>query len=582
MSIRCVSDPNGNGGSIPEILFYGNTGYNKKMAISGFSFFKSPKAAPTKKEKISGFRPTVLVILDGFGVPQDRFAPYYAAKHPNFELLEKFFPFISLQASGIAAGLSWGQEGNSEVGHLTIGSGKILYHHLPRIVMAIQDGSFFQNPSFKRAAETVKKKSSQFHVMGLFSSGSVHAYPDHLLALLDFAKAEGLKNVFLHLFTDGRDSPIRESATFFQELEARISEHYPFARVASMIGRSYAMDRDQHWDKIEKAYRLLAEGAGRGYQRASEYAKSEHEAGRTDEFIEPGFLAGEAGKAVGRIRPGDAVVFFNFREDSTRELTRAFVDASFDGFGREKLSPLLFVTMTEYERGLPVEVAFPPLTVDWPIARVVAEAGLSQLHAAETEKYAHVTYFFNGGLEEPFPREERILIPSLPGANLADHPEMSTDKVTQAVVGNLAKHDFIMVNFANADMMGHTGDFEATRVAVEVIDSAVGKIMTAVLEAGGALVITADHGNAEEKRYLLTGEVRTKHTANPVPLYLAAHEYKLAAERSPDEIKNVYKTIGGVLSDVAPTVLELMGLSVPADMNGASLLEKLRAQTKKT
>ncbi|MEK7085325.1 MAG: 2,3-bisphosphoglycerate-independent phosphoglycerate mutase, partial [Patescibacteria group bacterium] len=285
------------------------------MTIFGFDFFKSPEVLPAKKEKMSGFRPTVLAVLDGFGVPQDRFAPYYAAKRPNFELLEKFFPYASLQASGIAVGLPWGQEGNSEVGHLTIGSGKILYHHLPRIVVAIQDGSFFQNPSFKRAAEIAKKNSSRFHVMGLFSSGSVHAYPDHLYALLDFVKAEGTPRVFLHLFTDGRDAPLRESATFLRELETRIQSRYPFARIASLIGRSYAMDRDGDWNKIEKAYRLLTEGTGNGYEHASEYAAREHGAGRTDEFIEPGFLQDETGGALGRIQPGDAVIFFNFRED---------------------------------------------------------------------------------------------------------------------------------------------------------------------------------------------------------------------------------------------------------------------------
>ena len=517
------------------------------------------------------YKPAVLLILDGLGVPQAPDSPLAKAKMPTFKSLEENFPFTTLQASGVAVGLPWGEEGNSEVGHLTMGAGRVIYHHLPRIEVSIQDGSFFKNEALLKAKEHVLKNNSTLHFIGLFSSGSVHAYPDHLYALLEFAKREGISKVFLHLFADGRDAPAKEAGTFLQELELRLSKNYPFAQIASLVGRDLAMDRDDHWDKIEAAYNFLTKGEGKQYQTASEYVKSEYAAGRTDEFIEPGKIANQGS----RIKNHDAAVFFNFREDSARELARAFAEESFDKFGREKVPDLLFLTMTEYEKNLPALVLFGPLEVDWPLARALSERALAQLHVAETEKYAHVTYFFNGGRERPYPKEERILVPSLAGAHFDEHPEMSAAKVTETILANLGQYDFILANFANADMVGHTGNFEATAKALEVLDFSIGRVMPKVLELGGVLIITSDHGNAEEKRYRFTGEKKTKHSPNPVPLFVVANEFKRENPRSKEEISKNYSEVGGVLTDVAPTILELLKISKPAEMTGISLLPKL-------
>ena len=526
------------------------------------------------------YKPVVLIVLDGYGVntkaPQ---STWRYAKRPTFEALEKHYPFTTLQASGTAVGLPWGEEGNSEVGHLTMGAGRVIYSHLPRIIMAIQDGTFFENPAFKNAFAHKKKEKSRLHIMGLFSSGSVHAYVDHLYALLDFAKKKGLKEVYLHLFTDGRDASPQEAAKFFSNLELRLEQLYPFARIVSVIGRHFAMDRDEHWDFIEKTYRLLTEGSGKPYERASLHVEENYKNNRHDEFIEPGFLSVSGGeendKAVGRMQKGDAVIFFNYREDSARELTRAFVLPSFDKFPRKKVQNLFFATMTEYEKMPQVEVAFPLTGIVQPLARVISEAGLRQVHIAETEKYAHVTYFFNGGQEKPFPGEERILIPSPAAPHFDEVPEMSAEKVTDAVVEALDSYDFILVNFANADMVGHTGNFEATVKALEVLDFSIGKMIPKILEVGGAAVVTADHGNAEEKLYKQTGEIRTKHTANPVPFFIIASDIKLRKEQTESEIIKNYQEAKGMLSDVAPTILELLGLPFPSEMEGISLLKKL-------
>ncbi|MDP3762858.1 MAG: 2,3-bisphosphoglycerate-independent phosphoglycerate mutase [bacterium] len=517
------------------------------------------------------YKPAVLIVLDGLGVPQMPDSPLAEAKLPTFKSLEENFPFTSLQASGVAVGLPWGEEGNSEVGHLTMGAGRVIYHHLPRIEVSIQDGSFFKNEALLKAKEHVLKNNSALHFLGLFSSGSVHAYPDHLYALLEFAKREGISKVYLHLFTDGRDAPAKEAGTFLQELEMRLAQNYPFAQIASLIGRDLAMDRDDHWDKIGRAYGLLVKGEGTIFKKASEYAAKEYGEGRTDEFIEPGRIENQES----RIKNHDAAVFFNFREDSARELTRAFTEESFDKFAREKVPDLLFLTMTEYEKNMPALVLFGQLEADWPISRALSERGLSQLHVAETEKYAHVTYFFNGGRERPYPKEERILVPSLAGARFDENPGMSAAKVTETILENLGKYDFILANFANADMVGHTGNFEATAKALEVLDFSIGRIMPKVLELGGVLIITSDHGNAEEKRYRFTGEKKTKHTANPVPFFVVANEFKRKNPRSGEEISKNYFQVGGVLTDVAPTILELLKISKPAEMTGISLLPKL-------
>lgn len=523
----------------------------------------------------------VLVVLDGFGIdPRATHSAWQYASHPAFSEIERFWPFTTLQASGPAVGLPWGEEGNSEVGHLTMGSGRIIFNHLPRIISAIDDGTFFQNKALLKAIHQVKEKKSSLHLMGLFSSGSVHAYKEHVLALLELAKRNEIQNVFLHLFTDGRDAPYREAVDFIEGFEKELKNQYPMAKIASVVGRHYAMDREGNWGLIEKTYRLLTEGKGSEFQNAVSYLREQYKKDLTDEIIEPAFVptsvGTSAGKpAEGRIQNGDAVIFWNFREDSARELTQAFTEKKFDKFQREYLADLVFVTMTEYDPRLVAFSAFPPLNVKWPLAAVISQAGLKQLHLAEMEKYAHVTYFFNGGDEKPFENEDRILISS-EGINFEEKPEMSAPKVVEGILNNLSSHDFILANFANADMVGHTANFEACVKAIEALDYSVGKLIPAIIEAGGILIVTADHGNIEEKFYKLTGEKRTKHSANPVPFYLIAGDLKRQEPLTEEEIKNAYQKIVGTLADVAPTILELLNISRPPEMTGKSLLEKLK------
>jgi len=537
-----------------DFLFRHNLRYNKKMP----------------------YKPVVLIVLDGVGVNiVDSETPFSLADIPTWHEMERMWPFTTLRASGVAVGLPWGEEGNSEVGHLAMGSGRVIYHHLPRIIAAIQDGSFFQNPALKKAADHVRARNSTLHFMGLFSTGSVHAYIDHLYALLDFAKQEKIERVMLHLFTDGRDAPQDEAAGFMEQFEERLKILYPNAAVASLLGRSTAMDRDADWARIQQAYRLLTQGEGKKFTDPVAYLKESYRAGVFDEFLEPACRADAAGKPVGRIQAGDAVVYFNFREDSERELTQAFLAGSLPYFEREKIPDLVFVTMTEYDKAFGAEVAFPPLEIVWPLAEVISHAHRTQLHVAETEKYAHVTYFFNGGRERPFELEERVLVPSPHAAHFNEHPEMGAEKITKTILEAVTKYDFILANFANGDMVGHTGDFDATIKALEALDASLARIIPTVLQAGGAVLVTGDHGNAEEKRYRGTGEPRTKHTINPVPFFLITDDRKRTEPRGEADIKKLYGEIGGVLTDMAPTILELMGLPKPGEMTGISLAGKL-------
>jgi 2,3-bisphosphoglycerate-independent phosphoglycerate mutase len=521
------------------------------------------------------FKPVVLVVLDGFGIntlPGE--SPLQTAKKPNIDEFTTHYPFTTLQASGIAAGLPWGQEGNSEVGHLTMGAGRVLYHHLPRIIVSIQDGTFFENSAFKDAVANVKSTNGTLHIMGLFSSGSVHAYADHLYALLELVKRENLPDVALHLFGDGRDAHAQELKKFMPQLEERMRVGNRGVYIASLMGRHFSMDREERWKLTQQAYDCLIGRVGEKFDNTKKYIEDSYAKGVTDEFLVPAWLTNEAGNPKGRIKDGDSVIFSNFREDSVRQLAHAFLDESFDKFDRQKISNMFFVTMTEYEKGLPAHVAYPPMDVEWPLARVISYAGKHQLHIAETEKYAHVTYFFNGGKEQPFDGEERKLIPSARVA-FDQKPEMAAHEITEAVVQEAEKYDFVLINFANADMVGHTGNFEAVVKAIEVLDESLGKIKDKVLELGGVMVITADHGNAEEKRYRLTGEKRTKHSSNPIPFFLIAEQFKRPNPRDKKAIEDTFSQIEGVLADVAPTVLDLMGLSVPAEMTGINLLPRL-------
>ncbi|HEY4521642.1 MAG TPA: 2,3-bisphosphoglycerate-independent phosphoglycerate mutase [Candidatus Paceibacterota bacterium] len=507
------------------------------------------------------YKPVVLVVMDGVGVNiKNPESTWKYTSNPTLKNLEKFFPFTTLQASGIAVGLPWGHEGNSEVGHLTIGAGKTLLHHLPRIISSVKDETFFKNPVFLDAAKFAKENSGAVHLIGLFASGSVHAYSDHLYALLDFCKKENLPKVYLHLFTDGRDSSQNEGADYFKKLEDKLNIDFSFAKIVSVVGRDFAMDRNKNWKKVESAVRCFLDGAGHKFEFASRYIQDSYTEGKTDEFIEPGFIfSGE-----GQIKAGDSVIFYNFREDSMRELVSLMT----------KKDDVFFATMTEYEKSFKAKVAFPPVDGVSSLSRIISENSMSQLKIAESEKYAHVTYFFNGGVEEPFLKEERILIDS-PKKSFEDVPEMSAEKITDTVLENIKKYDFILVNFANGDMVGHTGNFNATIKALEYVDFCVGRIVSAVLGIDGVVIVTADHGNAEEKIYGQSGEQRTKHNLNPVPFFVVSNNLKLKIPRTEDEILKIYEKTRGLLTDVAPTVLELLGLPKHPTMTGINLLPKI-------
>ncbi len=521
-------------------------------------------------------KPVVLVVLDGFGVSlSSRGNAIHAAAKPNFERMERRYPFTTLQASGTAVGLPWGEPGNSEVGHLTMGAGRAIYHHLPRIIGAIQDGSFFSNPAFTAVVEHVKSRGSALHLLGLVSSGSVHSYLDHLYALIELVRRSELGPVWLHVITDGKDAPPDEAAKLLPELEARLRDRAPSITIASLVGRFYAMDRDEKWERVRSAYDLLTQGRGSAFTDPAVYLAAAYARGTTDEFIEPAYRE-ENGQAVGRIKDGDGLIIFNFREDSVREITEAFTKEIFDAFSRERQPNLKVATMTEYEKNLPgVQAAFPQLEISSPLGRVLALAGKTQLHIAESEKYAHVTYFFNGGTEKPFQGEDRILVPSVAVPHFDDQPEMKAPEITARILERLGEYDFILANYANADMVGHTGNFDAAVKAIEALDGAIGGLMPAVLEKGGALSGTGGHGNAEQKIHPHSGEPITEHTANPVPLYLVGKQFERGSDRTPQEIITAKKEPSGILTDVAPTILELLQLPQPPEMTGKSLLPAL-------
>ena len=516
------------------------------------------------------YKPVVLAILDGYGRgPENIGNAIFKAKKPNIDFIEKNFPMTNLQASGIAVGLPWGEEGNSEVGHLNLGAGRIVYQYLPRITFSIRDGSFFKLPALAGAAEHIKKNNSSLHIIGLVGSGNVHSYVDHLYGVLEFAKRENIKNVFIHAFTDGRDSPPKDALDFYEKLQNKLNADYPFTKIASIIGRHYAMDRDNHWDQTEAAYQLLTESKGEAFGDIASAIKSDYEKRITDESIGPKVLSDNP------IKNNDAVIFINFREDSARQLTQAFVAENFDKFNRKKIDNLYFATMTRYEKNLPLNVLFEPLEIKNALAEAVANNGKFQIHIAETEKYAHVTYFFNGGIENPFFNEDRILVPTKRDHDFAKAPAMSASEITEKLIGfiNSKKYDLIVVNYANADMVGHTGNFNAAVAAIEILDAEIGKLMAEILKINGVLIITADHGNADEVINPVSGVPQPEHTANPVPCYLIGNDFK--KEKSQEKIEVGKIEVGGILADVAPTILELMESPQPPEMTGKSLLKIL-------
>lgn len=509
---------------------------------------------------------TVLMILDGFGINERTEGnAIRQAKTPVLDSLKEKYPCVKGYASGRAVGLPDGQMGNSEVGHLNIGAGRIVYQELTRITKSIEDGDFFENSALMDAVEHCKKNNSALHLYGLLSDGGVHSHNTHLYALLQLAKRNGLEKVFVHVFLDGRDTPPASGADYTAQLEEKIRE-IGVGKIATVMGRFYVMDRDKRWERVQEAYNAMVLGRGETAQDAVGCIQKSYENGKTDEFVVPTVMVGEDGQAVGKISDHDAVIFYNFRPDRAREITRSLCDPDFDGFAREQVpQDLKYICFTEYDPTIPnKEVAFKPQRLDNTLGEYISSLGLKQLRTAETEKYAHVTFFFNGGKEAQYEGEERKLVASPKVATYDLQPEMSACGVTEGLMEALdsGKFDVIIVNYANPDMVGHTGVFDAAVAAVKKIDFCLGKVSKKVLELGGTLFVTADHGNVELMEDPVTKIPFTAHTTNKVPFIMVSDEYKN------------YKLEDGKLSDIAPTMLEILGLDKPKEMNGKSLLVK--------
>jgi len=522
-------------------------------------------------------RPVVLLILDGWGVAASGPGnPLAAADTPYLDEIVNTFPTVLVCASGEAVGLSWGEMGNSEVGHLTIGAGKIFYQTLPRINLAIQKDEFCNNPVFLQAAAHVKERGSTFHIMGILGPGRVHGSDEHMFELLRFAKRNGISDVVVHAFTDGRDTKFNAGTDFMKDLLAKMQE-IGVGRVGSVSGRYYAMDRDNRWERIEKAYNaIIGKASDRTGDDPVAVIEESYAAEVYDEEIIPTIIT-RGGQPAGPIKDGDAVIFSNFRPDRARQMTKALTVPSFTKFDRAYMPDLFMGTMAEYEKGLPVKVAFPPEIVEMCLARALSDAGLKQLHIAETEKYAHVTFFLNGMREEPFPGEERVIVPSPRVSSYDQAPEMSTPKITDRIIEEIEKgeYDVIIANFANADMVGHTGDGAATKAGAETIDRCIGKIVNSVLPRGGACIITADHGNAEEVLNLQTGELDKEHSTNPVPFIVIGEKWRGQSAPAGGEIIGgdlSLLTPVGMLADTAPTMLRILDVPQPEDMTGSPLI----------
>ena len=509
-------------------------------------------------------KPTVLMILDGYGLNDKCEANAVCeGKTPVMDQLMSQCPFVKGNASGMAVGLPEGQMGNSEVGHLNMGAGRIVYQELTRITKEIQDGDFFKNEALLAAVKNAKENNSALHFMGLLSDGGVHSHITHLFGLLELAKREGLEKVYVHCFLDGRDTPPASGKGYIEELQAKMKE-IGVGEIATVSGRYYAMDRDNRWDRVELAFKAMINGEGVKGTDAAEAVQASYDAEKTDEFVLPTVIEKE-GKPVATVQDKDSVVFFNFRPDRAREITRAFCDDDFKGFSREKKLDVTFVCFTDYDETIGNKlVAFVKQEIKNTFGEYLAAHNMTQARIAETEKYAHVTFFFNGGVEEPNKGEDRILVKSPKVATYDLKPEMSAYEVCDKLVGAIKSQDYdvIIINFANPDMVGHTGILDAAIKAVEAVDECVGKAVDAIREVNGQLFICADHGNAEQLIDYETGAPFTAHTTNPVPFILvnADPSYKLRE--------------GGCLADIAPTLIELMGLQQPAEMTGKSLLVK--------
>lgn len=502
-------------------------------------------------------KPLILMILDGFGIAPDEGNAIKAANKPNLDRLFSSNPVTQIGASGMDVGLPNGQMGNSEVGHTNMGAGRVVYQELTRITKSIEDGDFFENEALCKAMDNALANDSSLHIMGLLSNGGVHSHNTHLYGILEMAKKKGLSKVYVHAFLDGRDVPPSSGKSFVEECSEKMQE-IGVGKIATVMGRYYAMDRDNRWERVEKAYAAIVYGEGNKNTDPANAVEASYNEEVTDEFVVPTVI--EGGDTV---KANDSVIFFNFRPDRAREITRTFVDPDFNGFERKNgFFPLTYVCMTQYDATMPnVEVAFKPQSLKNTLGEYISDKGMNQLRIAETEKYAHVTFFFNGGVEKQYPNEDRILVKSPAVATYDLQPEMSayevTDKLVEAI--ETGKYDVIILNFANCDMVGHTGVFDAAVKAVEAVDTCVGKVTDAIAKMNGVALITADHGNAD-KMVDVDGEPFTAHTTNPVPFCVVGYPCKLRE--------------GGRLADIAPTMLEILNLEQPEEMTGKSLIEK--------
>ncbi len=501
-------------------------------------------------------KPTALIILDGYGIAKDKKqSAIDAANTPVMDSIMANCPNNIIHASGLDVGLPDGQMGNSEVGHTNIGAGRIVYQELTRITKSIGDGDFFENEAFMAAIENVNRSGGALHLMGLLSDGGVHSHNTHLYALIELAKKKGVEDVYVHCFLDGRDVAPTSGADFIAELSNEMAK-IGVGKIATVMGRYYAMDRDNRWERVKKAYDAMALGEGEKASDAEAAVRKSYEADVTDEFVLPTVIDGAK-----KISEGDSIIFFNFRPDRAREITRTFVDEAFDGFER-KFFDVYFVCMTQYDKSMPkVDVAFKPTSLTNTFGEYISSKGLTQLRIAETEKYAHVTFFFNGGVEKEYEGEDRALIASPKVATYDLKPEMSAYEVADEAVARIlsGKYDVVVLNFANCDMVGHTGVFDCAKAAVEAVDECLGRVLDAIEKMGGCALVTADHGNADEM-FDDEGSVVTAHSTNPVPLVMVGFDGKLAPE--------------GRLADIAPTLLDMMGLEKPCEMSGESMLIK--------
>lgn len=507
-------------------------------------------------------RLVMLAILDGWGINEKEDGnAAKLAKTPNLDSLMKQYPNTIMHTSGLNVGLPDGQMGTSEVGHMNIGAGRIVYQDLAKITKSIQDGDFYTNEAFLLAIKNCKENGSDMHIMGLTSDGGVHTHINHLFALLELCKRENLENVYIHCFTDGRDTPPTSGETYIQEIEDKIKE-IGVGKIATISGRYYAMDRDTNWDRVKLAYDALTKGEGFTSTNPIDAIENAYQREEFDEFIKPTVIT-ENDKPIAIVKPKDSIIFFNFRRDRAREITRAFVDDKFTGFEREKL-PLTYVCMTEYDETMPnVEVAYKTEPITNTFGEYINKLGYKQLRIAETEKYAHVTFFFDGGKEEKYENKEQILVASPKVATYDLKPEMSAYEVTDKLVDAIRKstYDVIILNYANCDMVGHTGILEAAIKAVETVDECIGRVVEEVKRVNGTILITADHGNCEQMIDYETGDPHTAHTTNPVPLIAIG-------------LEDGTKLREGRLADIAPTMLEIMGVEKPKEMTGESLIVK--------